>query len=101
MKLEIKEENNRLTAFPIGRLDTVAASQFAQDMQPLLEQADREIVIDCTGLEYISSSGLRQFLLLRKEVDNKGGKLAICHINDELRNIFTITGFMSLFDVRP
>lgn len=101
MKLEIKDENNRLTAFPEGRLDTVAATQFAQDMQPLMEQADREIVIDCTGLEYISSTGLRQFLLLRKEVDRKGGKLSICHINDELRNVFTITGFMSLFDIRP
>ena len=37
---------------------------------------------------------------IRKAVDAKGGKMVILHINDELRNIFTITGFFALFDIR-
>lgn len=83
-----------------GRLDTVNAVVFEKEMKPLVENADKEIVLDCKELEYISSSGLRQLLTLRKAVDAKGGKMVILHINDELRNIFTITGFFALFDIR-
>ena len=44
-------------------------------MQPLMDSADKDIVLDCTGLEYISSSGLWLFLALRKEVAKEGGHL--------------------------
>lgn len=101
MTFDVKNDNNTWTGIFKGRLDTIAAAQLAKDMQPLIDHADQSIVLDCAQLEYISSSGLRQFLLLRKAVEQKGGKLVIYHINDELRNIFTITGFISLFDIRP
>lgn len=101
MTFEIKNDNNTWTGAFCGRLDTIAAAQLAKDMQPLIDHADQSIELDCSQLEYICSSGLRQFLLLRKAVEQKGGKLVIYHINDELRNIFTITGFISLFDIRP
>lgn len=100
MTLEIKNENNVWTGVLSGRLDTVAAAQFGEDMKPLIEHAGEQIVLDCERLEYISSTGLRLFLILRKAVEEKGGKLTIYRINDELRNIFSITGFINLFDIR-
>lgn len=98
MKLTINTDNGKLTATLEGRLDTLSAVQFETDLQPLMDNADKEIFLDCANLEYISSSGLRCFLRLRKEVNDKGGKLVIGHINDELRNVFTITGLFSLFE---
>lgn len=100
MTLEIKNEGNVWTGILKGRLDTVSAVQLEKDMQPLIDHADKEIVLDCAELEYISSSGLRQFLTVRKAVNAKGGKMIIAHINDDLRNIFTITGFFALFEFR-
>ena len=100
MTLTIKNEGNVWTGIVAGRLDTVNAVVFEKEMKPLVENADKELVLDCKELEYISSSGLRQLLTLRKAVDAKGGKMVILHINDELRNIFTITGFFALFDIR-
>ena len=100
MTLTIQNEGNVWTGIVAGRLDTVNAVVFEKEMKPLVETADKEIVLDCKELEYISSSGLRQLLTLRKAVDAKGGKMVILHINDELRNIFTITGFFALFDIR-
>ena len=100
MTLTIKNEGNVWTGIVAGRLDTVNAVVFEKEMKPLVENADKEIVLDCKELEYISSSGLRQLLTLLKAVDAKGGKMVILHINDELRNIFTITGFFALFDIR-
>ena len=100
MTFVIKETGGILTGILAGRLDTVAAEQTDKDMQPLLEQAHRNIEIDCTNLEYISSSGLRLLLTLRKQVAEKGGTLVIRNINDEIRNVFTLTGFFKLFDIR-
>jgi len=100
MNFTIKEENGALKGILDGRLDTAAAADFVKDVKPLLDQADKEIVLDCEKLEYISSSGLRVFLALRKEAANKGGKVIIENINAEIRNVFTMTGFLNLFEIR-
>ena len=83
-----------------GRLDTPAAVKAQQEIIPLLDNAEKEITLDCTDLEYISSSGLRLFLTIRKEAASKGGKVIIEHINDEIKKVFMMTGFFNLFEIR-
>ncbi len=83
-----------------GRLDTPAAVKAQQEIAPLLENADKTITLDCTSLEYISSSGLRLFLTIRKEAAAKGGKVIIENINDEIKKVFMMTGFFNLFEIR-
>lgn len=99
MKIEIKNEGDATCAYLNGRFDTVSAAECEKDFMQLKETADKKVIIDCTDLEYISSSGLRLFLSLRKAMDANGGKLVIRHINDGIRNVFTITGFFKLFDI--
>lgn len=97
MKLDIIQEGNAIKGILTGRLDTAASMQFASDMTPLLENADKEIILDCSALEFISSSGLRLFLSLRKESIAKGGEITITGVSEEIKQVFTITGFYSLF----
>lgn len=99
MEFNIKEENGVLTGILNGRLDTAAAVQFMKDFKPMLDNADKTLALDCAGLEYISSSGLRAFLTLRKEVSAKGGKISIRHINSSVANVFRMTGFYNLFAI--
>ncbi len=101
MNITITPKENNVLVTLEGRLDTANAVEAEKSLAPLKEMADKEIELDCTALEYISSSGLRLFLGLRKEVDAKGGKLIVKHINESIRNVFTITGFFKLFDIRP
>ena len=100
MIIESKEQDGGMKAILNGRLDTPAAVKAQQEIGPLLENADKEIVFDCTNLEYISSSGLRLFLTIRKEASVKGGKVVIENINDEIRKVFMMTGFFNLFEIR-
>ena len=100
MIFNIKEQNGSVLATFSGRLDTPAAVKAQQEINPLLEQADKEIVLDCKDLEYISSSGLRLFLTIRKETASKGGKVIIENINDEIKKVFMMTGFFNLFEIR-
>lgn len=99
MTITIQEQADGIEALFEGRLDTPAAIKAQQDMAPLMENADKIITLDCTKLEYISSSGLRLFLALRKETAAKGGKVAIRNVNDEIRKVFMMTGFFNLFDI--
>ena len=71
----------------------------APDFQALAEQAANHIILDCSQLDYISSSGLRLFLALRKESAAKGGKLQVRAINADIRQVFMMTGFISLFEI--
>ena len=92
MNLEIKETDGILTGVLSGYIDTATSEQVGQEMEPLLKQANRAIEIDCSKLEYISSSGLRLLLSLRKQVAADGGSLVIRNINDEIRKVFTQIG---------
>ena len=98
--INITEEKNGLRATFEGRLDTPAAVKAQQEISPLLENADKTIILDCTNLDYISSSGLRLFLTVRKEASAKGGKVIIENINEEIRKVFMMTGFFNLFEIR-
>jgi anti-sigma B factor antagonist len=50
-------------------------------------------------LEYISSSGLRIFLGIRKEASGKGSKVIVRNISADIRQVFVMTGFISLFEI--
>ena len=100
MTFDIKEQNDGMLATISGRLDTPAAVKAQQEITPLLENANKAITLDCKDLEYISSSGLRLFLTIRKEASAKGGKVFIENINDEIKKVFMMTGFFNLFEIR-
>lgn len=99
MTLEIVNNGAEIKGILSGRLDTAASQQFSADMEPLMNNADKHIILDCTNLEFISSSGLRLFLALRKATIAKKGDVTITGMSDEIKQVFTITGFLSLFKI--
>ena len=98
--IEIKEANGTYTGILSGWLDTNVASQFLEDLKPLMEHADKPIELDCGALEYICSLGLRGLLNLRKQSDAKGGSLVLTHVGGEVQKIMTMTGLIKLFTIR-
>ena len=100
MKTLIEENGNQIVAQFIGRLDTAAAVATAEEIKPLLAAMQKEIVLDCRQLEYISSSGLRIFLTIRKEAVAHGCKVVVSHLSADIRQVFMMTGFISLFEIR-
>ena len=99
MEANVSRENNTITVRFSGRMDTPGAQEITPQMNALAEEADKTIILDCTDLSYISSSGLRVFLTLRKAALDKGGKIVVRNICDSIRNVFMMTGFLNLFEV--
>ena len=98
MNVTIQEQDSNMIAILEGSLDTAAAAETEKAMSPLYDVTGKDIIIDCTDLEYISSAGLRIFLGILHNAGEKGGHVYIKGINDKVRAIFTITGFSNIFE---
>jgi anti-sigma B factor antagonist len=100
MKTTIQEQDGNVVAILEGSLDTAAAPETEKAMSPLNDVEGKDIIIDCTGLKYISSAGLRIFLGILQSAEDKDGHVYIRNINDEVRAIFVITGFINIFEFK-
>jgi anti-anti-sigma factor len=82
-----------------GRIDTTNYGEFESGVNKILENFTPEIVMDCSALSYISSSGLRIFLTIHKKMMGTGGKLILKSLQPSIREIFDISGFSSIFTI--
>ena len=83
-----------------GRLDTMTAGAFEAKIIPLTETT-RKLVINMSALDYISSTGLRVFLVAQKKIRQAGGQLSLCCLQPAIREIFDIAGFSTIFPIFP
>ena len=97
MKTTIQQQDGNLVAVLEGRLDTAAAAVTEKELQPLYDCDGKNIVFDCSKLEFISSSGLRLFLLLLRNTKANGCQIFIKGASSELMDIFKSTGFDRCF----
>lgn len=97
MKTTIVEQDGNLVAILEGSLDTAAVPETEAAMSPLLDSTGKDIILDCTRLEYISSGGLRIFLGILKSAQAKGDQLYITGMTNDVRAVFAMTGFINIF----
>ena len=98
MTTTVQETQERITATLSGELDTASVRETEQALAPLLDSHGKEILIDCTELEYISSSGLRVLLSVLKQAKSVGSRVVLKNVNEVIREVLDLTGFVSLFE---
>jgi len=74
---------------------------FEEQVLRLLDSGEQRLVIDMSELEYISSAGLRVFLITAKRLAKTSGKLALSALTEQVREVFDIAGFSSIFQIYP
>lgn len=84
-----------------GRLDELAASETEQGLSQWLEERPAQVVLDLSGVEYISSSGLRVLLMTLKAVQRYGGQLRLCGLTPFVAEVFEIGNFTVMFETYP
>ena len=97
MKTTIQEVEGKMVVALIGELDTAAAVEVEQQLQVLNEHEGKDVIIECSQLEYIASSGLRILLGILKKAKATGSVVTLKNVNDDIKNVFKLTGFISLF----
>lgn len=98
MTTKVEEIDGKLVATLIGELDTAAAAETEKALMPLLNSDGKDIIIDCAGLEYIASSGLRLLLSVLKKAQEVGSHVVLKNVNDVVKDVLDLTGFVSIFD---
>ena len=98
MNFNVKSDNSKMTIELEGRLDTTTAPQLDEFLHTYLGGVT-ELIFDLTMLEYISSAGLRVLLYAHKTV-SKNGNMIVKGCSEEVAEIFDITGFSDIMDIR-
>jgi anti-anti-sigma factor len=102
MELGSKRFADTVVLYPVGPIDHATADGFKAALVPYLARCaaggDR-VVLDLSGVEYISSVGLRVLMLASKQVKAQGGSLAVCGLGPVVREIFEISRFTLVLDV--
>ena len=97
MKLTMNKTGASLEAKVAERLDTTTAPQLEKELRAQLEGVT-ELILDFAELSYVSSAGLR-VLLSTQKVMNKQGKMILRHVNENIMEVFEITGFVDILTI--
>ncbi len=97
MTIEKNLNGTELTVTLTGRLDTTTAPQLEAEFKASITGIEK-LVLDFAALEYLSSAGLR-VLLAAQKVMNKQGEMIIRNVNDTVRDIFDVTGFIDILTI--
>jgi anti-anti-sigma factor len=82
---------------PSGRIDAGHSADLDAALSEGISQGMRYIVLDLTDTPYIASSGLRAIIKAAKSVKPNDGKIAICGMNDVVREVFRLSGLSRIF----
>jgi anti-anti-sigma factor len=99
MNLKITKQSDYVLSEVDGRIDTTNAGEFEKSMIEAMESGSGLLILDCTRMNYISSSGLRVFLVIQKKMTAAGRKFMLCGLQPAIKEIFEISGFTYVFTI--
>ena len=98
METKFEEIDGKYVATLNGEMDTAAAVEAEEVLKPLYQSNGKDVIIDCKNLDYIASSGLRILLGILKGAMASGSRVVLKDVNDDIKNVFKLTGFISIFE---
>ena len=81
-----------------GKLDTVTSPDLEDSIKESIEGKE-ELILDFENLSYVSSAGLRVLLAVQKIMNGCGGTMKVLHVNQEIMDIFDVTGFADILTI--
>ena len=101
-ELIMTEENLEHAAKVVisGEIDIYTAQQFKEKLYNIVDSSSKDIVMDCSGLDYIDSTGLGIFVGALKKARLTDTNLSLENIRDNISKLFYITGLDKLFIIR-
>ncbi len=99
MSLTREKNGEILLVSTAGQINSANAAELESSLLEWVEEGEYRWVLDMSGVEYISSAGLRVVLLLAKRLKQKAGHLVLCGLQPHVLEVFDISGFLSILDV--
>jgi anti-anti-sigma factor len=101
MDIRNKTYGDVLVISPTGRIDHANSEDFRKSIGPFVERCNptgSRLVLDLAGVDYISSAGLRCFMLAEKQAKSQGGTVVVAAMQPVVKEIFEISRFTLVFE---
>jgi anti-anti-sigma factor len=99
MRIGEERVGGALLIAPEGRVDSVSSGELERLVVSRIDAGDKRLVLDLSGVEYISSAGLRVLLMAAKRLREPPGALVLCGMGPSVRTVLELAGFLPLFSV--
>lgn len=99
MEIGTAKEKNTVVVSVKGKIDAVTAPEFEKALANMIAEGESAFLLDFSGLEYISSAGLRSILSTAKQLKPKGGNLLFSGLRGPVKDVFKISGFGTIFKI--
>lgn len=83
----------------VGRVDAVTSPRISSEVRDHIAAGARYLLLNMSQVNFLSSSGLRALLLIRKELMTEGGELRLCSLQEQVYDVFVLTGFTQVFAI--
>ncbi len=97
--MDTKAVNGVMVVTLMRKFDSDTAPEVEAALKDIMGKGGKKIVCDFSSVDYINSNGLRILLSAAKMMTKSGGKLAICSLKPQVRNVFEIAGFNQIFRI--
>ncbi len=101
MKLQSRKEGDVVVFDLYGSVEILNYSGFESAIKEFFQGEDKKLLLDCSNLIYVSSTGLRVFMTAYKQALEKGVLLVVCGLQDSVNYVFDVTGFGKLLNICP
>jgi anti-anti-sigma factor len=99
MRIGEEKDGAALVIAPEGRVDSVSSSELERLVVSRIDAGEKRLVLDLSGVEYISSAGLRVLLMAAKRLKEPPAGLVLCGMGPSVRTVLELAGFLPLFAV--
>jgi anti-anti-sigma factor len=99
MKMKEQKQNDVMNVGLDGMLDTAASYELEERSFQLIEEGNSKFIFDLTALNFIASSGLRVFLAIAKRLDKNKGRILLCGLQPDIKEVFDVSGFTPIFEI--
>jgi anti-anti-sigma factor len=101
MEIASRKEKGIMIISVSGRIDAITAPEFENNLDGLITAGEKILLIDLSGLVYISSAGLRSILSSAKKLKSQSGEILFTGLAGPVDEVFQISGFKSIFKIFP
>ncbi len=101
METQVEEKGDVIVMRLKGRLDAASSPQLEKQIGGIIDTGHFKLVLDFSGVEYLSSSGMRLMLSVSKKLKNLEGKLVACNMHEDVMDVIKMTGFQQVLEIYP
>ncbi len=101
MKVDTEQAAGATIAKASGRVDSTNARAFDDALAAIIKENAQALIVDLEDLSYISSAGLRVFLLVAKSLQKLDREFMLCSLSDSITELFAVSGFDKIITIHP